>query len=68
VPIPMREVLHRGREFFMGQSDVHEAAERICRALDEMNIPYALCGGLAVGRILMYARNEVGRLGSGLDL
>jgi len=34
----------------MGQSDVHEAAARICRALDEMNIPYALCGGLAVGR------------------
>jgi hypothetical protein len=50
VPIPMREVLHRGREFFMGQSDVHEAAERICRTLGEMNIPYALCGGLAVGR------------------
>ncbi len=37
MPIPMREVLHRGREFFMGQSDVHEAAERICRTLDEMN-------------------------------
>jgi hypothetical protein len=50
VSIPMREVLHRGREFFMGQSDVHEAAERICRTLDEMNIHYALCGGLAVGR------------------
>ncbi len=48
--IPMREVLHRGREFFMGQSDVQEAAERICRTLGEMGIPYALCGGLAVGR------------------
>lgn len=34
----------------MGQSDVQEAAERICRTLGEMNIPYALCGGLAVGR------------------
>ncbi len=34
----------------MGKSDVHEAAERICRALDELKIPYALCGGLAVGR------------------
>jgi len=50
VAIPMREVLHRGREFFMGQSDVQEAAERICRTLGEMGIPYALCGGLAVGR------------------
>ena len=34
----------------MGQSNVHEAAERICRTLYEMNIPYALCGGLAVAR------------------
>jgi hypothetical protein len=50
MPVPMREVLHRGQEFFMGQSNVHEAAERICRTLNEMNIPYALCGGLAVAR------------------
>jgi len=50
MPIPMREVLRRGQEFFIGESDVQKGALRICRCLEEMGIPYALCGGLAVGR------------------
>ena len=34
--------------FFMGTSDVHLAADRLCQKLDELAIPYAICGGLAV--------------------
>lgn len=34
--------------FFMGTSDVHLARDRLCRKLDELGIPYAICGGLAV--------------------
>lgn len=34
--------------FFMGTSDVHLAATRLCTKLDELGIPYAICGGLAV--------------------
>lgn len=34
----------------MGQSDVQGAALAICQRLAELGIPYALCGGLAVGR------------------
>lgn len=32
----------------MGTSDVHRAADRLCQKLDELAIPYAICGGLAV--------------------
>ncbi len=32
----------------MGTSDVHLAADRLCQKLDELAIPYAICGGLAV--------------------
>ena len=32
----------------MGTSDVHQAADRLCQKLDELGIPYAICGGLAV--------------------
>ncbi len=34
--------------FFLGTSDVHVAADRLCQKLDELGIPYAICGGLAV--------------------
>jgi len=34
--------------FFMGTSDVHLAADRLCQKLEELGIPYAICGGLAV--------------------
>jgi hypothetical protein len=32
----------------MGTSDVHVALDRVTRKLDELGIPYAICGGLAV--------------------
>ncbi len=32
----------------MGTSDVHLAADRLCQKLDELAIPYAICGALAV--------------------
>jgi hypothetical protein len=34
--------------FFMGSSDVHVALERVARKLEELQIPYAICGGMAV--------------------
>jgi len=35
--------------FLMGESKVHATLERIARRLDELNIGFALAGGLAVG-------------------
>jgi hypothetical protein len=32
----------------MGTSDVHVALDRVTRKLDELGIPYAVCGGMAV--------------------
>ena len=32
----------------MGTSDVHHALERLTRKLEELAIPYAVCGGMAV--------------------
>ena len=40
-------VAEAGR-FFMGQADVQVALERFARALDEMGIPYAIVGALAL--------------------
>ncbi|HEU4419167.1 MAG TPA: hypothetical protein VFT55_09530 [Planctomycetota bacterium] len=34
--------------FFMGTADVQLAAERLARKFEELGIPYAICGGLAV--------------------
>jgi hypothetical protein len=34
--------------FFMGTADVHLAMDRLVRKLDELGIPYAICGGMAV--------------------
>jgi hypothetical protein len=34
--------------FFMGTSDVHQALARVTARLDELRIPYAVCGGMAV--------------------
>jgi hypothetical protein len=36
------------QRYFMGQSEVQKAAERIAARLTELSIPYAICGGLAV--------------------
>jgi hypothetical protein len=34
--------------FFMGTADVHVALARLVQRLDELTIPYAICGGMAV--------------------
>jgi hypothetical protein len=34
--------------FFMGTSDVHVALARVTHRLEELQIPYVVCGGLAV--------------------
>jgi hypothetical protein len=34
--------------FFMGTSDVHAALARVTQKLEELQIPYAICGGMAV--------------------
>lgn len=36
------------RRFFMGEADVHEAMERLARKLDELSIPYAVIGAMAL--------------------
>jgi hypothetical protein len=40
--------LDTATKFFMGTADVQKAARRIARALEELEIAYAICGGLAV--------------------
>jgi hypothetical protein len=40
--------LENARRFFMGEADVHRALERLARTLDELGIPYAVIGGLAL--------------------
>jgi hypothetical protein len=42
------EGVAEARRFFMGQADVQVALERLARALDEMEIPYAVVGALAL--------------------
>jgi hypothetical protein len=49
MPIPVEEVLRRGGEYFMGTSPVQKAAARISNKLDELGIPHAIVGGIAVG-------------------
>lgn len=34
--------------FFLGTSDVHLATDRVVERLDELGIPYAICGAMAV--------------------
>lgn len=43
-----REALDQASRYFMGTADVQLAAERLAAKLDELGIPYAICGGLAV--------------------
>src|SRR5262252_9282638 len=48
---PERDIdagLARATRFFMGTSDVQLAANRLAATLQELGIPYAICGGLAV--------------------
>ncbi|MBL8849230.1 MAG: hypothetical protein JNG89_06080 [Planctomycetaceae bacterium] len=43
-----RLALREGSMHFEGESGVHKALERICRALDERSIPYCILGGMAL--------------------
>ena len=36
------------RRFFMGEADVQVALERFARTLDELGVPYAIVGALAL--------------------
>jgi hypothetical protein len=40
--------LARATRFFMGTAEVQLAARRLAAKLEELGIPYAICGGLAV--------------------
>jgi len=42
------EGVAEAKRFFMGQADVQLALERLVRALDEMGVPYAIVGALAL--------------------
>ena len=42
------EGVAEAKRFFMGQADVQLALERLVRALDEMEVPYAIVGALAL--------------------
>jgi hypothetical protein len=41
-------VLERAGEYFLKQSPIHRAALRIANKFNEMNIPFAIAGALAV--------------------
>jgi len=40
--------VEHARRFFMGEADVQRALERLARLLDEMGIPYAVIGAMAL--------------------
>jgi hypothetical protein len=40
--------LEQAGRFFMGSSEVQQALGRLVRKLDDLAIPYAICGGMAV--------------------
>jgi hypothetical protein len=44
----LRWALSEGERFFAGSSEVHESLRRITRQLDELGIPYAVAGGMAL--------------------
>jgi hypothetical protein len=43
-----REALEQAGRYFMSTADVQQAADRLAAKLEELQIPYAICGGLAV--------------------
>jgi hypothetical protein len=45
---PLDQVFREADQFFMGRSPVHEGARRIAAALDEINVPFAIAGAMAV--------------------
>ena len=44
----LRWALSEGSQFFEGKGSVQETLHRVTRRLAELNIPYAVCGGLAL--------------------
>jgi hypothetical protein len=48
VKVALSEVLQRAGEYFMAKSPIHAAADRLARALSDINIPFAIAGALAV--------------------
>lgn len=46
-PESMLEVAKRADEFFMGTSPIHQAMQRLVKALSEMRIPFAVAGAMA---------------------
>ncbi|HKY34983.1 MAG TPA: hypothetical protein VJN18_03485 [Polyangiaceae bacterium] len=40
--------LELARRYFMGDADIQRAAKRLAAALAEMDVPYVICGALAV--------------------
>jgi hypothetical protein len=53
-----REALEQAGRYFMGTADVQLAADRLVAKLEELGIPYAICGGLAL-TAHGYRRNTV---------
>lgn len=45
---PLKQVFEEADAFFMGRSPQHEAARRIVAALNEIGVPFAIAGALAV--------------------
>lgn len=43
-----RTALEQVGRYFMGTADVQVAADRLAAKLDELGIPYAICGGIAL--------------------
>jgi len=56
MPLPLEKrlasdlgaALDEASKYFRGESDVHQTLRRVCRRLEELSIPYAVAGGLAV--------------------
>jgi len=44
----LQRILREADQYFMGRSELHEAARRLARIFDEMGIVYAIAGALAL--------------------
>ncbi|MEM6798264.1 MAG: hypothetical protein AAF589_02005 [Planctomycetota bacterium] len=42
----MLDIARRADAFFMGQSPIHQAMRRLAKTLGEMQIPFAIAGGM----------------------
>ncbi len=47
MPENILDVAKRADEFFMGTSSIHQAMQRLCRAMGELQIPFAIAGAMA---------------------